>query len=73
MPEEGSEAAEDRLRAVWDLYEDSPTIGDFNLTTGFGPKPIDFEPHFNWRMWNDYQWSMRIAPPPINPVIITGI
>ncbi len=26
------------------LLEPSEAIGNFNLTTGFGPKPIDFGP-----------------------------
>ncbi len=65
-----------------DLYEDSRSVGDFDFTFGFGPKPIHFggplrpsEPltEAGLRMWQDYVWSMTIAPTPISPVIITGI
>ncbi len=68
------------------LLEPSETIGDFDLLKGWGPKPIDFGPifpippitpefveYFNYRMWNDYQWSMRICPPAVDPFIITGV
>lgn len=39
--------------------------------------PFEFSSSFGTplasRMWNDYQWSQRIAPTPISPVIVTGI
>jgi hypothetical protein len=80
----GSELAEDGEGGATALPEppgrhtdECETIGEFCLLHGWPQRPIDFTAHFesrfNYRMWNDYQWSMGLAPTPISPVIITGI